>query len=181
MGQLGLGDGFVEWLRETFVDEEQEDDLLVDQPSSLLMGRQWGTQTVVFPDTQQLVQQMQAPVELACQPLTPDAGDASAQHSRDTAQEPQEHGSRAKGSKKAVRPKNTKRYKSLAQKEAHKRYRERKKQSVSVLHPRNISWPLSSCGCCLPSRAPLSPCEASHDLVLPHMFWSCRGLPLLAK
>jgi hypothetical protein len=42
----------------------------------------------------------------------------------------------ASGSKhqsRKLRPKNTKRYKSQAQKDAHKRYRERKKQNVSAL------------------------------------------------
>lgn len=138
---------FVDWLRETFsVDDEGFDDCLVDD-QKLTAAFPVSQSQQMLPDTAMLIQQMQ-------KPLTHDDIPNLADGMVDRDDEEQEHGEspRQKPASNSAnqRPKNTKRYKSQAQKDAHKRYRERKRASVSDCCRRRC---LGSCICLL------RPCE----------------------
>jgi hypothetical protein len=161
MGMAQPQDAFAAWL-EAFA---QDNDLLLSDDDQLVPPGQHQGQ--LAPDTQVLIAQLQqvpAPTELlpeldmvavldcvdvAPQPLPGTAGASLQQLEQQqgtsyggSSSSKLASGSSSKLQGKKLRPKNTKRYKSQAQKDAHKRYRERKKQNVSC------SARVQACCCC---------------------------------
>jgi hypothetical protein len=166
-------DAFAAWLT-TFA--EDNDLLLSDDDQLIPPGQHQGQ---LAPDAQVLIaqlQQVRAPAELLPdldmaaaldalpQPLwTADAPLQQLDQEQGTSHggsssSKQASGSSSKFLSKKLRPKNTKRYKSQAQKDAHKRYRERKKQNVSaVTHMQSFTL--------------LQPLPATQHSVLQHRCW----------
>lgn len=146
-------DAFAAWL-DAFA---QENDLLLSEEDQLVPPGQYQGQFV--PDAQVLISQLQqvpAPTELlpeldmvammdfvdAEPQLLPSTAGAALQqleqqegnsYGGGSSSSKQASGSSSKLFNKKLRPKNTKRYKSQAQKDAHKRYRERKKQNITTM------------------------------------------------
>lgn len=163
MGMAQPQDAFAAWL-DAFA---QENDLLLSEEDQLVPPGQYQGQFV--PDAQVLISQLQqvpAPTELlpeldmvammdfvdAEPQLLPSTAGAALQqleqqqgtsYGGGSISSKQASGSSSKLYNGKLRPKNTKRYKSQAQKDAHKRYRERKKQNVSAglcMHMASCCW-----------------------------------------
>lgn len=160
-------DGFVDWLRDTFsADAGGFDDVFVDDQKMAVALPLQQTQQLL-PDTAVLIQQMQTSLT---QDDIPELADIMAGQELDAIQLTVSYSKAASAKAGSQRPKNTKRYKSLAQKEAHKRYRERKRASVSTVPSFCTPWVHATQG---------QTSSSDSSLAGPQLTWTAGKLQLL--